>query len=400
MSKKSINSALSEQLDRTQLKRDRSDSVLNTVASELGVSDENASYLEATVNSYGYENNAEEGYEYPEDCEEGFVFCKKKKVQYPQRSKSILEEDAFIENPLTAAEARKCLNRIGQVGTGLIYAFVQIDVDNRNLTNIEEITNFKYLSYINVSHNHLDLDALDVLRELGYVVVLQADHNNIDSLCLSPMPYLQVLTLNSNRVSSLLGLKQPSLECLELNDNKISYLTQKPSKNHDKNYFSDEVVCPNLTTLALSRNALDTVEQFVIVSNKLRILYLSYNKIGELNGLDNLRNLSRLHLRGNQISNLDGFTDNLMNLSYLNLRENRLSDVKELNKLACLKSLKTLVVSGNSFSENSIRSKVLKLLPWLERIDKGTVSSAERSHGMLNGYEQNEDEQYEEEERP
>lgn len=72
---------MSEQLDRTQLKRDRSDSVLNTVASELGVSDENASYLEATVNSYGYENNAEEGYEYPEDCEEGFVFCKKKKVQ-------------------------------------------------------------------------------------------------------------------------------------------------------------------------------------------------------------------------------------------------------------------------------------------------------------------------------
>jgi len=43
---------------------------------------------------------------------------------------------------------------------------------------------------------------------------------------------------------------------------------------------------------------------------------------------------------------------------------------------------------------------VLKLLPWLERIDKGTVSSAERSHGKLNGYEENEDEQIEEEEGP
>lgn len=64
--------------------------------------------------------------------------------------------------------------------------------DFRSLTNVEEITNFKYLSFINVSHNHLDLNALDVLRELEYVVVVRADHNNVDSLCLSPMPYLQV----------------------------------------------------------------------------------------------------------------------------------------------------------------------------------------------------------------
>jgi len=82
-------------------------------------------------------------------------------------------------------------------------------------------------------------------------------------------------------------------------------------------------------------------------------------------------------------------------------RENQLSDVKELNKLACLKSLKTLVVSDNSFSVNSIRptirSKVLKLLPWLERVDKGTVSPAEceseRSDEKSHGNEENEDEE-------
>ncbi|CAI6349274.1 unnamed protein product [Macrosiphum euphorbiae] len=183
-----------------------------------------------------------------------------------------------------------------------------------------------------------------------------------------------------------------------ISDNKISYLIQVPSKNHNKNCYSEEIVCPKLSTLALSRNALDTVEQFGIVSNKLRILYLSYNKIDKLNGLDDLRNLSRLHLRGNQISNLDGFTDNLTNLTYLNLRDNQLSDVEELNKLVCLKSLKTLVVSDNSFSKNSIRSKVLKSLPWLERIDKGTISPAERWHGKSRGEEENDEENDEEEE--
>lgn len=82
-------------------------------------------------------------------------------------------------------------------------------------------------------------------------------------------------------------------------------------------------------------------------------------------------------------------------------RENRLSDVKELNKLTCLKSLKTLVVSDNDFSKISIRSKVLKLLPWLERVDKETVSKAERelekSDENPQEYEEEEDQEDEEE---
>jgi len=41
---------------------------------------------------------------------------------------------------------------------------------------------------------------------------------------------------------------------------------------------------------------------------------------------------------------------------------------------------------------------VLKLLPWLERIDKGTVSYDERSHETLNEYEENVDDHNEEEE--
>lgn len=55
-------------------------------------------------------------------------------------------------------------------------------------------------------------------------------------------------------------------------------------------------------------------------------------------------------------------------------------------------------MSDNSFSKTSIRSKVLKLLPWLERIDKGTVSYDERSHETLNEYEENVDDHNEEEE--
>lgn len=58
-------------------------------------------------------------------------------------------------------------------------------------------------------------------------------------------------------------------------------------------------------------------------------------------------------------------------------RENRLHDANELTKLACLKSLKTLVVSNNEFdgkSSDVVKSKLVKILPWLERIDKDAVN--------------------------
>lgn len=69
-------------------------------------------------------------------------------------------------------------------------------------------------------------------------------------------------------------------------------------------------------------------------------------------------------------------------------RENRLRDVKELAKLTCLKSLVTLVVSGNDFGSNPdhLRSRLLELLPGLERINKVAVSyNSELKEKVLNG---------------
>lgn len=69
---------------------------------------------------------------------------------------------------------------------------------SRNLTDIEEIANFKYLSLVNVSHNRLDTNGLNALRHLEHVVVVHADHNVVGSLRLSPMQYLQVNNDNNN----------------------------------------------------------------------------------------------------------------------------------------------------------------------------------------------------------
>ena len=62
--------------------------------------------------------------------------------------------------------------------------------------------------------------------------------------------------------------------------------------------------------------------------------------------MDHKTFLQLLHLRDNQLESLDGLVDTLKSLSYLNLRGNKITDIAEIEKLAGLKSLRTLVLTG------------------------------------------------------
>ena len=75
---------------------------------------------------------------------------------------------------------------------------------------------------------------------------------------------------------------------------------------------------PRLTQLELKANKLTSTAGVHIV--ELKKLYLGDNMITKIEDLGRLRNLMILHLRNNNLSNLDGFTENLRQLQYLNLR--------------------------------------------------------------------------------
>ncbi|XP_050432697.1 leucine-rich repeat-containing protein 23-like [Adelges cooleyi] len=321
--------------------------------------------------------DAKEWYEgeYEEEC----VYDEYKRYH---NKKSLVDEDALPKCVLTVEEAGKCLTRIGQVAGSFDYAFLQIDAVCRELTNIEVIPSFKFLSFVNVSCNYLDLEALDVLKGLENALIIYADHNSVESLHLTSMPYLKVLTLNFNRVSSLSGLKQPSLECLSLNENHITTIVKKPEDDTSfKEGYFNGIDCPKLIALSICKNTLTSMENISLVSTKLRILYLRSNKIVTLKGIEGLVNLKRLHLRCNCISNLNGFTDKMKNLTYLNIRENLIANVHEIKKLKCLESLETLVVKSNGFNDDDqkpgIRLDVIRILPWLKRLDKEMVTESE-----------------------
>lgn len=99
-----------------------------------------------------------------------------------------------------------------------------------------------------------------------------------------------------------------------------------------------------------------------------------------MEGLENLSNLTTLHLRDNQIETLDGFSKEMKSLQYLNLRSNMISDLAELAKLRDLPKLRALVLLDNPCAdETDYRQEALVQIAHLERLDKEYYEDEDRA---------------------
>jgi Leucine-rich repeat (LRR) protein len=100
-----------------------------------------------------------------------------------------------------------------------------------------------------------------------------------------------------------------------------------------------------LTQLEVRANQLvstDCISQATL----LKKAYLGANAIEAVKGIEGLVNLTHLHLRDNKIAQLNGFTEDQRSLSYINLRSNSVTEIEQLDKLACLPALESLVLTG------------------------------------------------------
>ena len=61
--------------------------------------------------------------------------------------------------------------------------------------------------------------------------------------------------------------------------------------------------------------------EVTFTNDTISVLMQGANTIRSIEGLDRLGHLTKLHLRDNQIDNLDGFSSEMKNLQYLNLRQ-------------------------------------------------------------------------------
>lgn len=186
------------------------------------------------------------------------------------------------------------------------------------LTHIDAIKSFKHLQFLDISNNNLQLNELQVVTKLPYLVLLQADKNKLNGAELYRMPYIQVLILNNNDITTVHDVFQPELSTLEVGFNKIQKL-----------HFTNAM--PNIKCLDFRNNRI--IEIADLNFPKLDSLYLAHNNIVSLAGLERLINLRILHVRNNPIRLLDGFHEDHTKLIYINLRNCKVTTFRQVKKL-------------------------------------------------------------------
>jgi len=127
--------------------------------------------------------------------------------------------------------------------------------------------------------------------------------------------------------------------------------------------------------LALSSNSIDKMANFGALEN-LEILSMGRNNIKKIELLDSVGDhLEQLWMSYNSISSLNGL-EKCKVLKVLYVGNNKISDVKEIHKLANVESLEELVLYGNPIHAKIIEDgdlqwpiTIMKILPNLKKLD-------------------------------
>uniref|UniRef100_A0A2K5E335 Leucine-rich repeat-containing protein 23 n=1 Tax=Aotus nancymaae TaxID=37293 RepID=A0A2K5E335_AOTNA len=268
--------------------------------------------------------------------------------------------EEWLRTPLTEDMMKEGLSLLCKTGSGLAHAYVKLEVKERDLTDIYLLRSYIHLRYVDVSENHLT--DLSPLNHLTHLLWLKADGNRLQSAQLNELPYLQTASFAYNQITDTEGISHPRLGRLNLKGTGIRMVTGlDPQK-----------------LISLHTNGLEST--LGINLPKLKNLYLAQNLLKKVEGLENLSNLTTLHLRDNQIDTLSGFSKEMKSLQYLNLRGNLVANLGELAKLRDLPMLRALVLLDNPCTDDiNYRQEALVQMPYLERLDKEFYEEEERA---------------------
>merc|ERR1711990_1253412 len=127
--------------------------------------------------------------------------------------------------------------------------------------------------------------------------------------------------------------------------------------------------------LGLSSNNIDKIGNLAGME-KLRILSLGRNLIKKLDNMDGLGNkLEQLWISYNLLSSLSG-VEKLKTLKMLFVGNNKIADIKEVQRLCELPELEELVLFGNPYHQKKVQTdgelayaaQVMQILPNLKKL--------------------------------
>ncbi|KAI3380371.1 hypothetical protein SNEBB_003334 [Seison nebaliae] len=289
------------------------------------------------------------------------------------------ETKKTVENvvvPLDDKMVGENLSLLGKCGNGMNYAFLRLELIKKNLTSVTILKKFVNICYLNLSSNSLTgPDTVNSLNYLIHLLTLNLDDNKIESLSgFQPLPYLQIFSCKKNVLTTIStknindGFSHPRLTKLYLSNNEIEIIEE----------LSGQEVLVNLSYLDLSHNKIRSIEKMNIPS--LKTLYLGYNDLRTLRGLENLTGLVTFHARKNNLTELHYLGENLTSLIYFNIRENNVEELRDVKRLQRLPKLESLILLDNPITAalEDYRSEVLQWLPTLNRLDKEAYSPEEK----------------------
>lgn len=279
------------------------------------------------------------------------------------------ESEEETSKNMTGNMIKRYLSEFSRNAEGTGYAYLKLDLENRELENIsEELSPYQQLKYLHFSGNRFS--NIIVLSRLPNILRLELAGNRISSLEFfnneETFTNLQYLDLSKNMIRNLTAIKVPKLLFLSLSQNEIINTDQ--FQGH-----------PNLKKFELRGNKIANISGMKAMP-KLEELYLSENNISFIDALEELPSLKRLHLRKNNISVIEeDKAPELPELSYLNLRENLLKDINKLASLKKYLKLEKVVFAENPcWHNNELMKEILIFMPRLQGINKQSISDIDR----------------------
>lgn len=223
---------------------------------------------------------------------------------------------------------------IDDPSSNLIFAY-SLELQYYEIQDIEILSFFPHLRVLDLSGNHMKMESLAVLERLPNLLSLKVNDNRLRRINV-PAPPIVELQIKYNRLIAIEPFKLPKLQNLVMDSNRLKRFK----------YLNKEC-CPELTHVSCAFNHLTTT--MCDWTTSITHLFLSYNKIRHIEGLEHLVNLRGLYLRSNRIKKLSGFSPQMKNLRYLNVRENKISSVRQFRKLRVLPRLKIINCKSNPF---------------------------------------------------
>ncbi|ODN00677.1 Leucine-rich repeat-containing protein 23 [Orchesella cincta] len=277
--------------------------------------------------------------------------------------------------PLTRDIIRFGLSRIARTLDTFEFAYSRFDCRKKNICNIDALSKYVHLRIVDLGENKIKTCL--PIASIQNLLLLNMESNLIESLADVPdFPFLQALCLRRNKISSSDGLFPNCLAYLQLADN---YLEEVYGLTSD--------ITPWLTVLELKGNKLKSLAGIDLP--QLQRIYVAYNQLTDLKGLDGCPNLTHLHARNNNISHLEDFPA-FEKLEYVNLRANDLRRYTQMILLGNAQNIRTLILKDNPiYALADYRIEALAANQNVRRLDKDPVLETDlaESRHLRNGRE-------------